>query len=315
MQKAVLKLYAMVRDGQSWAFHEPSINKEGFPVIHDICASLGIGSHTSDSPDLFFPESREEQELLMQKLQIEELRRTKGEPNSMRKYGFPKRDPQSRNSVTSDTSFDTDPASLQPSYGGSTLSRLAPKSPGLSVSVQPLESQVDTSRQFASLPLSATTMENEDRFDNLFEPFSATSNFFGEFTDESQDDMMWMESPNTVPATLPQAHPTAYTTTSMGATIGVSLDLGLPPSTLTQEPLPTGFQPINGMKSVTLNNNISNNAFAHAASCVGDGTIRPGMLERNCCLHAVGNGMGSNGVGEVSGPWSFKNFRNDGWLR
>lgn len=55
----VQKLYAMVRNGESWELGEPELNDRGLPVIHNIAEKLGC---IRPSPDLpcAFPEDPEE---------------------------------------------------------------------------------------------------------------------------------------------------------------------------------------------------------------------------------------------------------------
>ncbi|KAI0189225.1 hypothetical protein F4808DRAFT_46514 [Astrocystis sublimbata] len=55
----VHKLYAMVRNGQSWDLGEPELNDRGRPVIHDIATKLGCMRTNADAdmpPHSVFPE-------------------------------------------------------------------------------------------------------------------------------------------------------------------------------------------------------------------------------------------------------------------
>jgi hypothetical protein len=47
----VQKLYAMVRNGESWDLGEPMIDDRGQPVVHDIASKLGCIRPSPDGPD------------------------------------------------------------------------------------------------------------------------------------------------------------------------------------------------------------------------------------------------------------------------
>lgn len=57
----VYKLYAMVRNGESWELGEPGMNDKSQPVIHDIASKLGC---IRDSPDLPYAFAEGEQDFV-----------------------------------------------------------------------------------------------------------------------------------------------------------------------------------------------------------------------------------------------------------
>ncbi|KAI1114758.1 hypothetical protein F5Y14DRAFT_162331 [Nemania sp. NC0429] len=74
----VHKLYAMVRNGQSWDLGEPELNDRGQPVIHNIATKLGCIRPNADAdlpPHSVFPEDEAGLNKLAAELEIQQLDR------------------------------------------------------------------------------------------------------------------------------------------------------------------------------------------------------------------------------------------------
>ncbi|KAI1320320.1 hypothetical protein F5Y16DRAFT_390093 [Xylariaceae sp. FL0255] len=74
----VHKLYAMVRNGQSWDLGEPELNDRGQPVIHNIATKLGCIRTNADSdlpPHSVFPEDEAGLAKLAAELEVQQTER------------------------------------------------------------------------------------------------------------------------------------------------------------------------------------------------------------------------------------------------
>lgn len=74
----VHKLYAMVRNGQSWDLGEPELNDRGQPVIHDIATKLGCIRPNADAdlpPHSVFPEDEAGLAKLAAELEVQQQER------------------------------------------------------------------------------------------------------------------------------------------------------------------------------------------------------------------------------------------------
>lgn len=312
MQRTILKLYTMVREKQGWTSEEPSFNKEGQPVIHDIARALGVGGHSDMQEDI--PENEEHTNALIEKLTATEAaaKRQGMKRESIDDTPYMVRQHSNRHSeADSDTSFSTEdrPSTLPSS---SEPMRLAPKT------LAPL--QID---QMQYLPAELTPASQLDEF---YDPCYLTSPMYSDgFPSESPDeDMMWIDNdistgisasqpPLPSMAILPQAIPmaqrldamssmgriNAFEASALGGTRG-----GVPGREMSSQ------EYIYGMGT-------PQNLGQGMGGMAGTGTIRPGMLEKAPPL--VGGGMagfeiGGNGIngrsagGALDGPFSFKNF-------
>ncbi|KAJ8130392.1 hypothetical protein O1611_g3238 [Lasiodiplodia mahajangana] len=74
----VHKLYAMVRNGQSWDLGEPELNDRGQPIIHNIATKLGCIRPNADAdlpPHSVFPEDEAGLTKLAAELEVQQLDR------------------------------------------------------------------------------------------------------------------------------------------------------------------------------------------------------------------------------------------------
>lgn len=74
----VHKLYAMVRNGQSWDLGEPELNDRGQPIIHNIATKLGCIRPNADAdlpPHSVFPEDEAGLSKLAAELEVQQLDR------------------------------------------------------------------------------------------------------------------------------------------------------------------------------------------------------------------------------------------------
>ncbi|KAI0487583.1 hypothetical protein F4859DRAFT_262523 [Xylaria cf. heliscus] len=74
----VHKLYAMVRNGQSWDLGEPELNDRGQPIIHNIATKLGCIRPNADAdlpPHTVFPEDEAGLSKLAAELEVQQLDR------------------------------------------------------------------------------------------------------------------------------------------------------------------------------------------------------------------------------------------------
>lgn len=74
----VHKLYAMVRNGQSWELGEPELNDRGQPIIHNIATKLGCIRPNADAdlpPHSVFPEDEAGLTKLAAELEVQQLDR------------------------------------------------------------------------------------------------------------------------------------------------------------------------------------------------------------------------------------------------
>ena len=184
MQRTILKLYTMVREKQEWTSEEPSFNKEGQPVIHDIARALGVGGHSDMEEEI--PENEEQSHALIEKLNAREAAATRHgtKRESIDDTPYMARQHSDRHSEPdSDTSFSTEdrpslPSSRQPM-------RLAPKA------LAPLQiDQIQYSMQ--------NDLTSAGAFDaEYYDPSYLTSPMYSDgFPSESPDeDMMWMDNP------------------------------------------------------------------------------------------------------------------------
>lgn len=74
----VHKLYAMVRNGQTWDLGEPELNDRGQPIIHNIATKLGCIRPNADAdlpPHSVFPEDEAGLNTLAQELEVQQKER------------------------------------------------------------------------------------------------------------------------------------------------------------------------------------------------------------------------------------------------
>ena len=311
MQRTILKLYTMVCEKQPWAFDEPSFNKEGQPVIHDIARALGVGGH--DDMEDMLPENEEQANELIEKYRAKEagkkgrnhLKRESIDdtPYMVRQHSNRHSEPDSDTSFSTEDRPSTLPSSTQPM-------RLAPKA------LEPL--QIDQMQYTMQGDLTSASAFDAEYYD----PSYLTSPQFSEFTRESPDsDMLWMDNP--LSASQPPLPGMAISPLQSGSAIQMAQRLDAMSSLGRINAFEASIAA--GTRTSALGRSMGSQEYVYGVGglpaqsmmggMAGTGTIRPGMLEKAAPLNGFemgGNGMnginGRNAVGGLDGPFSFKNF-------
>ena len=300
----------MVREKQIWVFDEPSFNKEGQPVIHDIARALGVGGH-EDMEDML-PENEEQANELIEKYRAKEagekgrkhLKRESIDdtPYMVRQHSNRHSEPDSDTSFSTEDRPNTLPSSTQPM-------RLAPKT------LEPL--QIDQMQYTMQGDLTSASAFDAEYYDASY----LTSPQFSEFTGESPDsDMLWIDNP--LSASQPPLPIMAISPLQSGSAIPMAQRL----DAMSSLGRINAFEASIATRTGALGRSMGSQEYVYGVGglpaqsmmggMAGTGTIRPGMLEKAAPpngFEANGNSVhginGRSAVGGLDGPFSFKNFR------
>ncbi|KAI4860650.1 hypothetical protein F4820DRAFT_98411 [Hypoxylon rubiginosum] len=158
----VHKLYAMVRNGQSWDLGEPELNDRGQPVIHNIATKLGCIRPNADAdlpPHSVFPEDEAGLAKLAVELEVQQRERER------EAHGTEHRSETESNCTRTDraSSSDLDHSDFEQDYrkvlmGGQNLQTMSPQSfTSYDLDAKAMQTDLDSRGLFAVQSPSAPT--------------------------------------------------------------------------------------------------------------------------------------------------------------